>query len=158
MIHKKIHVHPCEVTYDLLDADQVVYHPNYLVILDRARIEALKNAGCSFMELRKEGFSLVLRENTSEYFKPLLMDQKVFILTQTEEISASSLFITQKVVSSDFFPNGIPQEKFIDAFPIDPKKVIHQTRFRLVSVTIDPLRATRHPERLVQCLKLDQSV
>lgn len=154
MIQNKQHFFNTEITFDLLDPGMAVYHPNYLVLCDRARTKALFDAGYPLKELWDDGFALALRENNSDYFKPATMSQTLTIITTTTDYSGSTLKVQQKIVPSDIFSKNILQGYLESDDVIDPKQVIYQVSMTLVCVRLNPIKPTRLPERLVNALKL----
>lgn len=159
MIQNKTHIYSCEISFDLLDPGQVVYHPNYLVLCDRARADALKAAGYSSSELWRDGFALALRENTSEYFRPILMGQSIIILTHTTLIKGASLRVTQQIVDSTYLEPLKLVPPFLDEiFEPETKDLLHRVRLLLVCVQLQPFRPARLPIKLVQSLGVDRSV
>jgi YbgC/YbaW family acyl-CoA thioester hydrolase len=156
LIQHKTHVHDCEVSFDLLDPGQVVYHPNYLILCDRARSAALEEMGYSVAQLWSDGLALAVRENTSEYFKPARMGQKLVILTTLHDTSGTSLSLIQRILPRESFQGVSLQEgPFVEGFiEIDPKFMIYYLKIRLVCLNLEPFRPTRLPLRLSTALRL----
>jgi acyl-CoA thioester hydrolase len=62
------------VNYSETDQMGVVYHANYLVWLDRARTEHLRDCGMSYRELEALGFFLTVVEARVRYRRPARYD------------------------------------------------------------------------------------
>ena len=94
MKYLQTHVFPLTIDFDLLDAGNVVHHPNYLVLCERARSKALDDVNYSHGQLLKEQTSFVLTETHSKYLKPALLGQKLSVLTKTLNFSIGLCEIT----------------------------------------------------------------
>ena len=58
------HVHYADATFDLLDRGGTLYHPNHLVLADRARGGMLEDIGYPLHELWQDGSALMVRNVT----------------------------------------------------------------------------------------------
>jgi YbgC/YbaW family acyl-CoA thioester hydrolase len=155
MILNKTHLYTCEIPFDWLDPGAVVYHANYLVLLDRARTAGLSTTGYSFSDFWKDGYALVVRKVTLDYLKPIRMGQYVTVLSQLKEYSSTSLYVTQTVISKENMREEWKGKSFIDGIPnLDPKEILHQMEVHLVSVQLESLRPVRIPQRLMEALEL----
>lgn len=155
MILNKLHVfHTC-IDFDLLDAGYVVYHPNYLVLCERARNAALMDAGYSFQKLWYEGMALAVIDCHSKYFKPLAFGQKIAILTKLTNSTGTRLSVTQEILDLTSLPENISPNCFNEILFQPAKKDLYfQTDFILAAVTLNPLKGTRIPKELVNALQL----
>ena len=86
------------VEFEDVDATFVMHHPKYLFYFERARIQAMKEAGLSFSEYCARGYSLAIAEVKLQYFKPLRMDQSFYIHSVMLSMKKSS-FIERQVIS-----------------------------------------------------------
>ncbi|MEY4065280.1 MAG: tol-pal system-associated acyl-CoA thioesterase [Pseudomonadota bacterium] len=91
---------PVDVQFEDIDGGGVVHHPNYLKYLERARCQAMREIGVPFEACLKEGIAFVVAELNAKYLKPVLLGQKVFVLTQLVALRKSSLKVFQKIVES----------------------------------------------------------
>ena len=151
MISGKTHIHRTAPDFSLIDAGQALYHPNYLIVADQARAAALEMAGYPFHELWKDGYSLAVRENTSEYFKPVWMGQKLAILTSLVEATGSTLRVRQRFVAAELVGE---RTGFVAAFEPSAVETIHSVTLLLVSIRLTPIKAARLPEKLRAVLEL----
>lgn len=155
MIYGKTHFYCSEVPFDLIDAGKVLYHPNYLVLCDRARADALQRSGFSFYDIWNDGFALALRKNSSEYFRPVGMGQTIVILTRTIEVSPTSLYLEQRIVSAASVSHLTPVNGYIEgAIELPKAEIIHQLDLHLVCIRHSDIRPVRLPEKLIQSLQL----
>src|SRR5690348_1584603 len=94
----KIHMYPFVVTFDLLDAGKALHHPNYLIVLERARAAALTLAGFSDMDLWKLGYGLTVAQVESQFLKPIRLGENVTVLTEILELGSATLEVRQSIV------------------------------------------------------------
>jgi acyl-CoA thioester hydrolase len=66
----------------------VVYHANYLVWLEVARVEFLTAAGFRYRDMETEGFLLAVAEANCRYLSPARFDDEVEIHTTITEANA----------------------------------------------------------------------
>ena len=67
------------VNYSETDQMGVVYHARYLVWLDIARTEHLRQSGTSYRELEAEGLRLAVSEVSVRYRQPARFDDRIRI-------------------------------------------------------------------------------
>jgi acyl-CoA thioester hydrolase len=141
------------VDFDLLDAGNVVYHPNYLILCERARNSALKDAGYAFSELWNDGFALALNETTSKYLRPAVFGDNLVIVTRTIEGSGVRLEVEQTIRRcSDL---NVVKAGFCEESQASFGEELFWLRVKLACVKLNPVRPARPPKRLVDCLKLN---
>ena len=66
----------------------VVYHANYLVWMEVARVEFLTAAGFSYRDMETEGFMLAVAEAHCRYLSPARFDDEVEVRTTITEANA----------------------------------------------------------------------
>lgn len=115
------------VYYEDTDAAGVMYYANYLKFAERARTEALREAGHhQRLLLEKSGIAFAVRRVEVDYLKPARLDDEVLIETVLQELRSASMTMQQilkvgeKViaealvkiacVSSEMKPSPIPDE------------------------------------------------
>ena len=76
------------VNYSEVDQMGVVYHANYLVWLDVARCELLRQAGMSYKELEAKGFFLVVSEVRLRYKRAVRYDDEVRVKCWVREVGS----------------------------------------------------------------------
>ena len=92
------HRYAVRVYYEDTDAGGVVYHATYLRFAERARTEALRDAGISHAELL-ERFTLmfVVRRIEVDYLRPARIDDSLTVLTEPIEVGGASVTVRQDV-------------------------------------------------------------
>ena len=76
------------VNYSEVDQMGVVYHANYLVWLDVARCELLRQAGMSYKDLEGKGFFLVVSEARLRYKRAAKYDDLVRVQCWVREVGS----------------------------------------------------------------------
>ena len=76
------------VNYSEVDQMGVVYHANYLVWLDVARCELLRQAGMSYRELEEKGFFLVVSDARLRYQRAARYDDEVRVKCWVREVGS----------------------------------------------------------------------
>jgi acyl-CoA thioester hydrolase len=90
------HVHRLRVYYEDTDAGGVVYHARYLAFAERARTEALRDAGVPHAEmLREHGVIFMVRRLEMEYLRPARLDDMLTIRTETIELGGATVTLRQ---------------------------------------------------------------
>ena len=76
--------HHCSITVRYAETDQmgVVYHANYLIYFEVARVQALKALGLRYADLEAQGLGLPVAHVSINYLKPALYDQTLTLITQ----------------------------------------------------------------------------
>jgi acyl-CoA thioester hydrolase len=92
------------VYYEDTDAGGVVYHANYLRFAERARTEALRDAGIPHADL-VERFSLMFMVCRAEidYVRPAILDDLLVVDTETMDVGGATVILRQTVRG----PNGV---------------------------------------------------
>jgi acyl-CoA thioester hydrolase len=101
---QSIHRYSMRVYYEDTDAGGVVYHANYLRYAERARTEALRQAGIPHAEL-VERFNLMFMVHRAEidYVRPGRLDDTLVVETETLDVGGASVLLRQTVCG----PNGV---------------------------------------------------
>ena len=96
------HRHPIRVYYEDTDAGGIVYHANYLRFAERARTEALRQAGIPHA-LLTEGFNrmFVVRRVEVDYAQPARLDEQLVVVTAPLQVGGASLVLRQDVRGLD---------------------------------------------------------
>ena len=92
------------VYYEDTDAGGVVYHANYLRYAERARTEALRDAGIPHAEL-VERFNLMFMVHRAEidYVRPAIIDDRLVVETETLDVGGARVVLRQTVSG----PHGV---------------------------------------------------
>jgi acyl-CoA thioester hydrolase len=83
-----ISVTPIRVNYSETDQMGVVYHARYIVWLDVARTEHLRQAGMAYRELEALGFRLAVGDLAIRYRQPARYDDLVRVRCWVREIAS----------------------------------------------------------------------
>jgi acyl-CoA thioester hydrolase len=75
------------VRYAETDKMGVVYYANYFVWFEVARADLLRNAGWSYREMEREGFSLPVIEAHCDYHQSARYDDELEVRTSGERVS-----------------------------------------------------------------------
>ncbi len=92
------HRHSLRVYYEDTDAGGIVYHANYLRFAERARTEALRQAGIPHA-LLVEAFNrmLVVRRAELDYALPARLDEQLVVITTPLRVGGASVDLRQEV-------------------------------------------------------------
>jgi acyl-CoA thioester hydrolase len=87
------------VYYEDTDAGGVVYHARYLAFAERARTEALREAGVAHDELVTQfGLIFVVRRIEMHYLRPVRLDAEVIVETGPWALGAATVDVRQRFV------------------------------------------------------------
>jgi YbgC/YbaW family acyl-CoA thioester hydrolase len=151
MILGNTHVHYADVTFDLLDAGNGLYHANYLVLSDRARGGVFEDVGYPLHELWEDGYALLVREVSSEFLKPVTAGAKLAILSRVTVHSERALTVSQEFAARGDLPNVNLHGSFVDgAGLLEPGDVICRLHTKLICANIRERRVAALPSRLVE--------
>src|ERR1700681_987796 len=86
------------VYYEDTDTGGLVYHANYLRYAERARTEALRDAGIPHADL-VERFDLMFVVHRAEidYVRPAMLDELLAVETETMDVGGASVLLLQTV-------------------------------------------------------------
>ena len=98
------HRYSLRVYYEDTDSGGVVYHANYLRYAERARTEALRDAGIPHAEL-VERFNLMFMVHRAEidYVRPSILDDWLVVETETLDVGGARVVLRQTVSG----PHGV---------------------------------------------------
>ncbi len=96
------HRYRLRVYYEDTDAGGIVYHANYLRFAERARTEALRQAGIPHA-LLVEAFNrmFVVRRAEVDYAQPARVDEELVVVTTPIAVGGASLVLRQDVQGLD---------------------------------------------------------
>lgn len=95
----KRHGFPVRVYYEDTDAGGVAYHATYLRWAERARTEAMREAGAPHSDLvTQHGLSFMVRRVEMEYLRPARLDDLLTVMTCALHVRAASAEIRQSFV------------------------------------------------------------
>jgi acyl-CoA thioester hydrolase len=98
------HRYSLRVYYEDTDAGGVVYHANYLRYTERARTEALRDAGIPHADLvERFGLMFMVHRAEIDYVRPAMLDDRLVVETETTDVGGASIQLRQTVYS----PSGV---------------------------------------------------
>jgi acyl-CoA thioester hydrolase len=93
-----IHTYSFRVYYEDTDAGGVVYHANYLRFAERARTEALRDAGIPHAEMVERcGVMFMVHRAEIDYVRPAMLDDLLVVETETLDVGGASVVLRQVV-------------------------------------------------------------
>src|SRR5579859_129406 len=92
------HRYAVRVYYEDTDAGGVAYHASYLRFAERARTEALRDAGIAHAELlRQFSVMFMVRRIEVDYLRPAHLDDSLTIVTEPLAVGGASVLLRQDV-------------------------------------------------------------
>lgn len=76
------------VRYAETDQMGIVYHSNYLIWFEVGRSELFRELNLPYTEFEKQGLGLAVVEANCRYRKPTYYDDKLFIVTEIDNITS----------------------------------------------------------------------
>jgi acyl-CoA thioester hydrolase len=99
---REAHRFALRVYYEDTDAGGIVYHANYLRFAERARTEALRQAGIPHALLVEEfGRMFVVRRAELDYAQPARLDEELVVVTTPLQVGGASVVLRQCVRGLD---------------------------------------------------------
>src|SRR6202012_4661955 len=93
-----MHRYAFRVYYEDTDAGGVVYHANYLRYAERARTEALRDAGIPHAELVADhGLMFMVHRAEIDYVRPAMLDDRLVVESATKDIGGGDVTRKQTV-------------------------------------------------------------
>ena len=97
MTNKTPYVSQVRVYYEDTDMAGVVYYANYLKFIERARSDALREAGVDQRAMRDEGVVFVVNRVVADYHAPARYDDVLDIETSALDVRRASATLRQVV-------------------------------------------------------------
>jgi acyl-CoA thioester hydrolase len=96
------HRYAVRVYYEDTDAGGVAYHASYLRFAERARTEALREAGIAHAALvQRFGLMLVVQRIEVDYLRPARLDDSLTVVTEPLAIGGATVSLRQDVRGPD---------------------------------------------------------
>ena len=122
------HRYPIRVYFEDTDAGGVVYHASYLRFAERARTEAMRDAGLPHSAMQdRHGLLFVVRRIEIDYLRPARLDALLTVETSTLAIGGASVTLRQAMFD-------------------EAGATVVEMKVLLVCIAQDSLRATRIPD------------
>ncbi len=101
------HSYALRVYYEDTDAGGVVYHASYLRFAERARTEALREAGAPHAEMASQaGLFFMVRRVKVDYSAPARLDDSLLVVTAPLHIGGASVELVQRVLRAQAASGG----------------------------------------------------
>ncbi len=98
------HRYILRVYYEDTDAAGIVYHGNYFRYAERARTEALRDAGIPHADLvERFGLMFMVHRAEIDYVRPAMLDDSLVVETETMDVGGATVLLRQTVRG----PNGV---------------------------------------------------
>jgi acyl-CoA thioester hydrolase len=92
------HEHRLRVRYAETDQMGVVHHRNYLVYFEESRTILMRDRGCSYAEMEKQGWALPVRSVALRFRAPAYYEDELCVRTRVGRVRAASLTFESEVV------------------------------------------------------------
>jgi acyl-CoA thioester hydrolase len=97
-----IHRYVLRVYYEDTDAGGVVYHANYLRYAERARTEALREAGIPHADLvTQHNRMFMVHRAEIDYMRPARLDDSIVVETRTAQVGGATVTLHQTMRGPD---------------------------------------------------------
>lgn len=119
------------VRYAETDAQGVVHHANYLKWFEEGRSDYLRQSGCYYSDIEKEGFFVIVAQATVDYRAASYYEDEITIATTLQMGSARMLQFSYQATNQD---NVVVAEGYTKHFVInkDRKLASLPEKFRKV--------------------------
>ncbi len=92
------HEHRLRVRYAETDQMGVVHHASYLVYFEESRTSLMRDRGCSYAELERQGWALPVRRIQIRYRAPAYYEEELVIRTRVGRVGNASITFESEVV------------------------------------------------------------
>jgi len=79
----------------------IVHHASYVIYLEEARVDFIRQIGASYADLEAEGYSLAVNEINVRYKTPARFDQQLIVRTWLEEVRSRTVAFGYEVIESE---------------------------------------------------------
>ena len=91
------HRFPVRVYYEDTDLAGIVYYPNYLKFIERARSEWVRDLGIDQVQMKQDGLVFAVRRVEADYHSPARYDDELVVETTMQTGSGVRLVVRQDV-------------------------------------------------------------
>jgi acyl-CoA thioester hydrolase len=89
------------VRYAETDAQGVVHHANYLSWFEEGRSEFLRQQGCFYSDMERDGFFVIVAKATVEYRAPSFYEDRITIATTMDKGKGRLLEFSYRATNQD---------------------------------------------------------
>jgi acyl-CoA thioester hydrolase len=105
------------VRYAETDAQGVAHHANYLVWFEEGRSEFLRQQGCFYSDMERDGFFVIVVQATVDYRAPSFYEDRITVATTLEKGKGRLLEFSYRATNQDgvLVAEGRTRHLIIDA-------------------------------------------
>jgi acyl-CoA thioester hydrolase len=125
--------HRLRVRYGETDQMGVVYHANYLVYMEEGRTRLLESLGCSYAELERSGWGLVVRKADLRFRAPARYDEELVVRTAVSRLGGASvqfLYEVRRATDGTLLAEGSTELACVDRRAGEAKAALLPERVR----------------------------
>jgi acyl-CoA thioester hydrolase len=89
--------HRLLVRYGETDQMGVVHHGTYVLYMEEGRTRMMRNLGCPYGELERDGFALVVRKLELRYRAPAYYEDELSVRTSVAELRTSAIVFAYEI-------------------------------------------------------------
>ncbi len=89
------------VRYAETDAQGVVHHANYLIWFEEGRSEFLRQQGCFYSDMERDGFFVIVAKAEVDYRAPSFYEDRITIATTMEKGKGRMIVFSYKATNHD---------------------------------------------------------
>ena len=93
-----LHEHRLRVRYAETDQMGIVHHANYLMYLEESRTSLMRDRGCSYAELERQGWALPVRKVRMRYRAPAYYEEELVVRTRVGRVGNASITFESDVI------------------------------------------------------------
>lgn len=115
---------PLRVYIEDTDAGGIVYYPNYLRYMERARTEFMRHHGCDRETIFNHDLMFVVQSMEIAYKRPARLDDQLTATARIAESGAAKLLFEQRILrSGDELCGGFVQIVCVDRHSLKPRRI-----------------------------------
>ncbi len=122
------------VRYAETDAQGVVHHANYLIWFEEGRSEFLRQKGCFYSDMERDGFFVIVAKAEVHYRAPSFYEDQITIATTLEKGKGRLLVFSYKATNQNgvLVAEGRTRHLILDAerqlvsLPIKYQQILYQ--------------------------------
>jgi len=89
------------VRYAETDAQGVVHHANYLIWFEEGRSEFLRQQGCFYSDMERDGFFVIVAKAEVDYRAPSFYEDRITIATTMEKGKGRMMVFSYRATNHD---------------------------------------------------------
>jgi acyl-CoA thioester hydrolase len=122
------------VRYAETDAQGVVHHANYLIWFEEGRSEFLRQQGCFYSDMERDGFFVIVAKAEVDYRAPSFYEDQITIATTLEKGKGRLLVFSYKATNQNgvLVAEGRTRHLILDAerqlvsLPVKYQQILYQ--------------------------------